>query len=142
MSNSNSDIKKLVKYQSKLAGCKGDHMKQQLYNQKMAEYETKIKNKGIDISKILRGGADEEDPDLAALRKSFEDIKKKAVLPEGKEEALKKVTAIKKYASDAKLEHDKLIQKFVEEIKKLHSEKDLVVDRLKQEHDSRISALL
>jgi hypothetical protein len=139
MSSSISDIKKLVKYQSKLAGEKGDYTKQKLYNEKIAEYTTKIKNKGIDISKILKGGADEEDLALTKLKESFAAVKLKAALPVG--DVLKKVESINKFAADAQIEHKKLIEKFVAEIKKLHSDKDTAVDILNRDHVAYVKTL-
>jgi len=153
MSSSNLDIKKLVKYQSKLAGGEGDYMKQKLYNEKIVEYATKIKNKGIDISKILRGGGgkdqgpgqgyvpDPEDPALTQLKASFAAAKLKVALPEGSAKALSNAAEINKFAKTAQSEHDNLIKNFITEIKRLHLEKDSAEATLKKGHVDKIALL-
>lgn len=123
-----SDMKKLAKYKAKFANVYNNPKKQQLYLSKIKEYSSKLKYTGQ-----FGGGGDE----LEELQTKFQSLHDKVKI----DGVMTKANEIVNRSTRAKEQHDELVGKFVNEIKRLHGEKNVALETLKQEHDLLIRDL-
>jgi chromosome segregation ATPase len=119
---------KLAKYKAKLLGLENNPNKRQIYLKKIHEYSSMVKKIG------QSGGADE----LEELKQKFTNLHDKIPKVDG---VLNKANTIISNSAKAKEEHEKLIQKFIDEIKRLHKAKNDALKQLADDHNARIKEL-